>query len=136
MRASPGASAAWGCRAHSRPERRSALELAPGPAAGPHAAPANALLHLIIRRGAKVAWEHHSDELEIHVQSDITTAEAKSHIEEHGRVSADFRLLFNGQVSAGRSCLLLLLLLLLCCRRGVLPADACAARRCCNPASL
>ena len=77
---------------------RSDLDLVEASATGSPAAPGDALVHLIIRRGAKVAWEHHSDELEIHVQSDITAAEAKSHIEQRGKVSADFRLVFNGQV--------------------------------------
>ena len=53
---------------------------------------------LTLRRCTQVAWEHHGDELEIHVQSDSTAAEAKACIEQRVGVSADFRLVFNGQV--------------------------------------
>ena len=59
---------------------------------------AEPLLHLVVRKGARVAWEHHGDELEIRVQASATAAEAKSHIEQRvGVPSSDVRLVYNGQ---------------------------------------
>ena len=57
------------------------------------------VLHLVIRRDAKISWRHTgSDEVEILVACDATAAEAKRSIARHAGPAGDYDLAFRGQV--------------------------------------